>query len=188
MTAKHKVVDTDNLRAKGAVIPPSIKTTVIVRDKYFNGTKMIHLDGCGDVAALDGLAGVYWNLKAVDILIMDINGEAIRLPSAGLLLPSAGLLYEMIASPAGYNNNIEPNAEYNEHGVLVSRCMVVSDFGVPEMVPVIVSDGLLQRLHGRDNVYITERRPRSFVSAKYPQEQGCQQTGLFVYHRLLKVS
>lgn len=181
MTAKHKVVDADNLRAKGAVIPQSIKTTVIVGDKYFNGTKMVHLDGCGDVAALDGLAGIYWNLKAVDILIMDINGEAIR-------LPSAGLLYEMIASPTGYNNNIEPDAEYNEHGVLVSRCMVVSDFGVPEMVPVIVSVGLLLRLHGRDNVYITERRPRNFVSAKYPQEQGCQQTGLFVYHRLLKVS
>ena len=181
MTAKHKVVDTDNLRAKGATIPPSIKTTVIVGDKYFNGTKMIHLDGCGDVAALDGLAGIYWNLKAVDVIIMDINGEAIR-------LPSAGILSDLLASPTGYNNNIEQDAEYNEHGVLVSRCMVVSDFGVPEMVPVIVSVGLLQRLHGRDNVYITERRPRSFVSAKYPQEQGCQQTWLFVYHRLLKVS
>ena len=181
MTAKHKVVDTDNLRAKGAVIPPSIKTTVTIGDKYFDGTKMVHLDGCGDVAALDGLAGIYWNLKAVDVLIMDINGEATR-------LPSAGLLYEMLSSPIGHNYNIEPDAEYNEHGVLVSRCMVVNDFGVPETVPIIVSIGLLLRLSGRDNVYITERRPRNFVSVKCPPEQGCQQTGLFVYHRLLKAS
>ena len=36
MTAKHKVVDTDNLRAKGAAIPPSIKTTVTIGDKYFD--------------------------------------------------------------------------------------------------------------------------------------------------------
>lgn len=181
MTAKHKVVDTDNLRAKGAVIPPSIKTTVTIGDKYFDGTKMVHLDGCGDVAALDGLAGIYWNLKAVDILIMDINEEAIR-------LPSAGILSDLLASPTGYNYNIEPDAEYNEHGVLVSRCVAVSDFGVPEAVPIIVSVGLLRRLHKRDNVYITERRPRNFVSAKYPQEQGCQQPGQYVYHRLLKVS
>ena len=181
MTAKHKVVDTDNLRAKGAVIPPSIKTTVTIGDKYFDGTKMVHLDGCGDVAALDGLAGIYWNLKAVDIFITDINEEAVR-------LPSAGILSDLLASPTGYNYNIEPDAEYNEHGVLVSRCVAVSDFGVPETVPVIVSVGSLRRLHKRDNVYITERRPRNFVSMKCPPEQSCQQTVLFVYHRLLKVS
>lgn len=181
MTAKHKVVDTDNLRAKGAVIPPSIKTTVTIGDKYFDGTKMVHLDGCGDVAALDGPAGVYWNLKAVDILIMDINEEAIR-------LPSAGILSDLLAYPTGYNYNIEPDAEYNEHGVLVSRCVAVNDFAVPETVPIIVSVGLLRRLK-RDNVYITERRPpRNFVSMKCPPEQSCQQTGPFVYHRLLKVS
>ena len=181
MTAKHKVVDTDNLRAKGAVIPQGIKTTVIVGDKYFNGTKMVHLDGCGDVAALDGLAGIYWNLKAVDIILVDINEETIR-------LPSAGILSDLLVSPIDYNYNIEPDAEYNEHGVLVSRCVAVNDFGVPETVPVIVSVGLLRRLHKRDNVYITERRPRNFVSMKCPPEQSCQQTGLFVYHRLLKVS
>jgi hypothetical protein len=64
----------------------SIKTTVTIGDKYFDGTKMVHLDGCGDVAALDGLAGIYWNLKAVDIFITDINEEAIRLPSVGRCL------------------------------------------------------------------------------------------------------
>ena len=181
MTAKHKVVDTDNLRAKGAVIPPSIKTTVTIGDKYFDGTKMVHLDGCGDVAALDGLAGIYWNLKAVDIFITDINEEAIR-------LPSAGILSELLLSPTDYNYNIESDAEYNEHGVLVSRCVAVNDFGVPEAVPIIVSVGLLRRLHKRDNVYITERRPRNFVSMKCPPEQDCQQTVLFVYHRLLMVS
>ena len=142
MTAKYKVVDTDNLRAEGAVIPPSIKTTVTIGDKYFDGTKMVHLDGCGDVAALDGLAGIYWNLKAVDILIMDINEEAIR-------LPSAGILSDLLASPTGYNYNIEPDAEYNEHGAhyaigALALIMLLSlKVHIPEVVTGLIGIALI---------------------------------------------
>ena len=148
MTAKHKVVDTDNLRAKGAVIHPSIKTTVTIGDKYFDGTKMVHLDGCGDVAALDGLAGIYWNLKAADVSIKTLDGKVV-------LLPSAGRVAALLRQPVIVDVEADTEVEYDEHGLGVSRCRIVNAFAMPETVPLVVAPGALRLLQGRTNVYIT---------------------------------
>lgn len=148
MKYNHKVVNATDLRSIGAMISSSINTTVTIGGEYFDGNVMHRLDGCADVPALEGLAGVFWNLKAADVSIKTLDGKI-------ALLPSAGRVAALLRQPVIVDVETDTEVVYDAHGLGVSQCRIVNDFAVPETVPLVVAVGALRRLPGRTNVYIT---------------------------------
>lgn len=166
MKYNHKVVNASDLRSIGAMISSSINTTVTIGDRYFDGNVLHRLDGCTDVPALEGLAGVFWNLKATDVSIKTLDGKI-------ALLPSAGRVAALLRRPVIVDVEADTEVVYDEHGLGVSQCRIVNAFAVPETVPLVVAPGALRLLQGRTNVYITP-----YFESRYKDLQT----------RLLKVS
>jgi hypothetical protein len=153
MTLNHKVVEVGLLRCIGCEVSAGFNTTITVGDAYFNGSVMREHRGVGDVPAMEGLAGVFWNLTSREINLLNAcQKEYCRLPLA-YKLGEAFDPYSIDYSEEKYGKETT-----YVHEVGVRICSMPRLIRIPDEVPIIVSRSLLLKLAGRPNTYITDVR------------------------------
>lgn len=146
-------METDLLRHIGCAVKAGFDTTITVGDTYFDGSVMREHRGVSDVPAMDGLAGVFWNLTAKEINLLNTHhGEYYRLP------PASVMGTEFDPSSTGYGEETYGPSTTYVHEVDARTCLVPRLIRIPDWVPIIVSRSLLSKLAGRPNTYITDVR------------------------------
>lgn len=162
----YKIVKAADLRAIGVPVNETYNTTITTGDSYYDGTTMVEFAGVGTVPAIEGLGGVFLNLKAKDFFLRDANGEVSLVPACGFLPRFT------------QNFKVDNSAEISRDIFGMTVCpvrMVVTTSGLLSNVPLIVSRGLAHALTYRPFVYVTD------ISGTRERLNGCN-----VYWRLLK--
>ena len=141
MNIGYKVVAAAELAALGVALGEVISATVIVGDKYFNGTKMQPLKGI-DVAAiksLDGIGGKILNLSGFSFLVEEEDNKV-------GYIPYSGMLTFRISKESSVNGSV--------HGIpRIVNSTVYNIQAIPEVVPVIVDDNRRHEGRARPNTF-----------------------------------
>ena len=162
----YKIVKATDLRAIGVPVNEAYNTTVTSGDSYYDGMEMVEFAGVGTVSAIEGLGGVFLNLKVSDFFLRDANGEVSLVPACGFLPRFT------------QNFKVDNSAEVSRDIFGMTVCPVratVRASRLPSSVPLIVSRGLVHSLGRHDFVYVTD------ISGKCERLDGRK-----VYSRLLK--
>ena len=136
----YKVVSGKDLRERGIDLDVKIDTTIIVDNTYFNGYKMIAVEGenFDAIPALDGLGGLIFNMTP-NVMTFEKDGVASLIPPSNI-----GVFTSHGFKECGEVYDIPKYADLPTCNLEV----------LPNYVPIIVLEKHWHKARGRSNTYV----------------------------------
>lgn len=138
----YKVASGRDLRERGIDLEAKIDTTIVVGNTYFNGYKMIAVEGANfdAIPALDGLGGLIFNMTP-NVMTFEKDGVVNLIPPS-----NAGVFTAHGFKECG-----------NVYGILKYADLPMSNLEmIPADVPIIVLEEHWHKARGRSNTYVAQ--------------------------------